>query len=450
MYTFFITIIAFVIAIVILVAVHEYGHFIVARLCNVKVLKFSLGFGPALFKKKDKHGTEYIIAPIPLGGYVKMLDCREDNVPASELKYEFTNKKPWQKLAIVAAGPFFNFILAFIAFYFMFLSGVNVERPIIYGIEPGSLAANAGMQVGEEVIAIDDVNVQSFGELQVALANRLGTSGDLVIKTKLKEEQDKSNTQAYVLQLTNWSTDVNKEPASRSLGIWLLPNKGAPLLVNNIINSNAMLADLSVGDVITKYNNTVIDDWDKFLKFIKTNPNTKVNIEVKRNKQIFDLNIVTGSKIIDNETVGQLGIVFTYPLYRKNISYGPIDSVIMSFEKTLTYINQTFYMMYKLLVGQVGVETVRGPVMVAKVAGIQMQMGLSNFLDFLGIISIGLGVINLLPIPVLDGGHLVYHLYEWGSGNKVSEFAEKIFVVIGVIVLLTIMSIAFYNDFIYW
>lgn len=452
MYTFIITIIAFTMAIIILVAIHEFGHYIVARLNNVKVLKFSLGFGPALIKKRDKHGTEFILAPIPLGGYVKMLDKREGDVLPSEMKYEFTSKTPMQKIAIVLAGPIFNFILAFLAFYFMFISGVSVERPVIYQIEPGSLAAKAGLKSGEEIISIDNIKVKSFGDLQVALANRLGTSGVLLIETKSNEQEVNLNEtkKLYKLYLDNWQTDVNKEPASRSLGIWLLPKEGAPLLVNKILDSNAKLGDLQAGDIITGYNGNLIAAWDPFLADIKSNPNKNYVFDILRNGITKQVTVTSGHKLEEKNHVGQLGVVFTFPIYRDYASYGIYESLYMSLNKTITYITQTFYMLYKLIIGQIGMETVRGPVMVAKIAGIQMQLGFSNFLDFLGIISIGLGVINLLPIPVLDGGHVVYHLYEWVSGRKFTEFAEKSFALVGVIVLLLIMTVAFYNDFTYW
>lgn len=452
MYTFIITILAFILAIVILVAVHEFGHFIVARINNVKVLKFSLGFGPALIKKRDKYGTEFILAPIPLGGYVKMLDKREVDVMPADMKYEFTSKTPMQKIAIVLAGPLFNFILAFMAFYFMYINGVNVERPVIYQIEAGSLAEKSGLKASEVIISVDQTEVKSFSDLQVALANRLGTSGELLLETKSNSNNGVSNfvKNSYKLILDNWQADINKEPVSNSLGIIFFPKEGAPLLVNKIIDSNSKLGDLRMGDIITSFNGKKIDNWDIFLQDIKANPNVNYILDILRNGVTQQIEITTGNKLEDNKQVGQLGVVFTFPIYRDSVSYGIYDSIYMAVKKTFNYISQTLYMLYKLVVGQIGVETVRGPIMVAKVAGIQMQLGLSNFLDFLGIISIGLGVINLLPIPVLDGGHVVYHLYEWVSGRRFSEFSEKIFALVGGIVLLLIMSVAFYNDFTYW
>lgn len=457
MYTSFITIFAFILSIFILVAVHEYGHFKVARLCNVKVLKFCIGFGPAIFKRKDKHNTEFILAPIPLGGYVKMLDEREGEVAIKDKPYEFNNKKPWQKMAIVAAGPIFNFILAVAAFFVMFLYGIQVERPIIQYVEPNSIAAQSGVLVNHEIVAVDNVAVSSFADVQVALAARLGTVGDVVITTKKFEYQSTdlalTDVNTYALNITNLITDINKEPITQTLGLWLWPKNGAPLLIDSItVNSNADLGKLKPYDVITSYNNNKIEQWDDFLKYIKTNPDKKLLIEFTRDGVVQKTEIKIGNKINSetNKQEGYLGVSFRYPLYFAQQNYGILESFNRAVMKTYNYTVQTFYMIYKLIVGHLGLDTVRGPVMVAKAAGMQIQMGLSNFLNFLGIVSIGLGVVNLLPIPVLDGGHLVYHLYELIIGRRVSERTEKVSLMIGLFILALIMSVAFYNDFRYW
>lgn len=456
MYSILLTVLSFLLAIIILVTFHEYGHYKIARLFNIKVLKFSIGFGPALFKRKNKHGTEFSLAPIPLGGYVKMLDKRECEVGPGETEYEFTAQHPIKKICVVLAGPLFNIILAAILFYFMFLNGIYIERPVIQAIEQDSLAAKAGMIVGDEIVKVDNAVVKSFSDLQVALAGRIGTGGSVNIETRpytysppesnLNLTDGFIDTKKYTINIDDWYVDLNNEPASRSFGIWLMPKDGLPLLVENIKMSNAYLSKLRVGDVITKYNNKLITDWDDFLGYIKENPNKRITLEVQRADVSELLNIKIGEK--DNK--GFLGIEFRYPIYKTKSSFGVIESVFRSIERTYNYTVQTFYMIYKLFVGQMGVETVRGPIMVAKVAGMQMQIGLSNFLDFLAIISIGLAVINLLPIPVLDGGHLVYHLYELLTGKSLPARAEQISIVVGLMFLLALMSIAFYNDIIYW
>ena len=457
MYTVFITLFAFFIAIFILVAFHEYGHFKIARLCKVKVLKYCIGFGPALFTRKDKYGTEFILAPIPLGGYVKMLDEREGPISPEDQNVEFNNKKAWQKIAIVSAGPVFNFLLAVIVFYFMFLYGIQVERPVIQYVDPASRAAEAGMVANQEIVSIDNTPINSFSDLQLAIVKRLGTSGDINIKTtrfdyNKSSVPSKIDINTYKVNISNFHVDVNNEPASNGLGIWLLPKEGVPLLVDSILpDTNADVSNLQVGDLIIKYNHQLINNWDEFLGYVKDNPNTNLSVNVLRDgieQQVF---LKIGSK--ENEQskiVGQLGIMFKYPLYFTKHSYGIFASLYQAILRTYEYTAQTFYMIYKLIVGELGMDTVRGPVMVAKAAGMQLQIGISHFLNFLGIVSIGLGVVNLLPIPVLDGGHIVYHLYELISGKKVSAAAERIAIVIGLIILLTIMVIAFYNDYIYW
>lgn len=458
-------ILAFLLATCILVAVHEYGHFIIARLCNIKVLNFSLGFGPKLFSKKSKAGTLFSISAIPLGGYVKMLDEREAEQPIAvkDLPYVFNRKSPWKKLAVVVAGPVFNFILAFFAFYFMFLYGIDVQRPVIQYIEPDSVAEQAGLSylsngIKQEITAIDNIDIYSVEDLQIALAGRLGTSGNLVIKTKdftPENNNINNNTNSYNISLNNWYADINKEPITKSLGIWLSPKEQNSLIINAINSANdAVLNGLKVGDVIVGYNNTRLKNWDEFLTFIKNNPKTNINLEIKRDNKIQKLPITIGSLETKSregiKKIGYLGITIKYPFYLAKQNYGVIQSVSKAFYKTLYYVNQTFYMVYKLITGQLGLDTVRGPVMVAKAASVEIQMGLSYFLNFLGIISIGLGVINLLPIPVLDGGHVVYHLYEVCTGKSASMLAEKIGVVIGGVFLALLMCVAFYNDIIYW
>lgn len=470
------TIFAFVLATSILVAVHEYGHYIVARLCGVKVLNFSIGFGPKLFSRKTKSGTLFSVAAIPLGGYVKMLDERETDIkiPSHDFPYVFNRKHPCKKLAIVLAGPIFNFILAFVAFYFMFLRGIDVERPIIQYIQPGSLADQAKIINKQEIVSIDNTKVYSIEDLHIALAGRLGTSGRLVIQTKEfdnlsyyknKNKNNKSLLKStkydsqsmqpvkyntYYINLNNWSADLNKEPIAKSLGIWLSPKDENSLYVDNINPSvGANLGDLKIGDFIVGYNHEILKKWDEFLLFIKSNASKTIQIEVLRDGKIKRFPIVIGHKDSDHNE-GLLGITFKYPFYFENQSYGVTESATKAIGKTIYYTNQTFYMVYKLVTGQVGLDTVRGPVMVARAASIEIQMGISYFLNFLAVISIGLGVINLLPVPVLDGGHVVYHLYELITGKQASMLAEKIGVVIGGIFLVLLMIVAFYNDIIYW
>lgn len=451
MYFTFITILSFLLAIIILVTVHEYGHFIVARLCGVKVLKFSIGFGPTIFSRTDKYGTEFKVAPIPLGGYVKMLDKREGEVPSELEDYEFTRKHPLKKIAIVVAGPLFNIILAFVLFYFMYIYGIDIEKPVIQYVEPGSVAESAGIKPGQEIYSVDGNRVISLADFQVALASRLGTEGDLKIETIYYDrKQQKSLVEGvkntHAINIDNWEADLNSMPASRSLGMWVFPPQGLPLLVVSKLNTNGYNDSIQVGDIIKKYNNNLIDDWTKFLDYIKQNPNKRIVLIADRDGIDQELNVQIG----DKSGVGSLGIAFRYPIYREAQNFGVFESIPKAIARTYNYTSQTFYMIYKLVVGQLGVETVRGPVMVARVAGVQMQLGLSNFIDFLAIISIGLAVINILPIPILDGGHLVYHSYELITGKSFTEKAEKISLLIGLFLLILIMGMAFYNDIVYW
>ncbi len=445
-------ILGFLLTTCILVAFHEYGHYIIARLCGVKVLNFSIGFGPKLYKKTSKSGTEFSVSAIPLGGYVKMLDEREAPVVTDELSYAFNRKSPWKKLAIVLAGPVFNFILAFIAFYCTFIYGVQIERPVIQYIEPNSMAAQAGLKVNQEILSIDNQNISSIEDMHMVLAARLGTSGDLFISTKDLNDKDLSTRQDHKLVLNYWYSDINKEPITQSLGIWMIP-KDKGLQVSEIHPAKgADLSDFKTGDIVTGYNGKPIERWDDFLSYIKNNPDQEVKINIIRAAEPLEISAKIGSQE-DSETntkTGLLGINFKLPFYLATQNYGVIESLSKAFNKTVYYIAQTFHMIYKLIIGQLGLDTIRGPILVGQAASMQIQISWINFLDFLAIISIGLGVINLLPIPVLDGGHVVYHLYEVLSGKQASQLAEKIGVAVGALCLLIIMSVAIYNDIIYW
>lgn len=448
---------AFILAITILVAVHEYGHYLCARFFNVNVLNFSIGFGPKLLRKKNKNDTEFSISLIPLGGYIKMLDEREADVPIDKLKYAFNRKPAWQKICIVAAGPVANFILAIIVFYFMYLIGIEIERPVIQHITPNSLAQKAGMKEKEEIVQIDELKVSSIEGVQLALAARLGTTGPLSVTTKdfveegnkSKKESDLKNYQINIAAASQWQVNVNKEPVSNALGIGLFPNEDT-LVEIKILSppKDANLKDLAVGDKLISYNNKKLTNLSDFIDYVKANPNKELELLVLHKDLKKNLQIKIGTH--PETKKGFLGVAFKYPFYLQKQSYGWLDSMRQSVNRTYYYITQTFYMIYKLTVGHVGLDTVRGPVMVAKTAAIEIQLGIADFLSFLGVISIGLGVVNILPIPVLDGGHVVYHLYEWITGKQPTMFAEKMGVVVGIICLALIMSVAFYNDIIYW
>lgn len=470
MFDFFITVVGFLTAIFILVVVHEYGHYITARLFKVKVLQFSIGFGPNIISKTNKNGTKFSLSLIPLGGYVRMLG--EDN-KLSNSQDSFSNKKPWQKILIVLAGPIFNFILAFIVFFLMYMIGINVARPVIQYIEPNSKAAQAGVSVNQEIKKIDSYVINSIEDVQVALANRLGEKGDLELHTI-----DFNNTNgqfikdySYKLNINNWDVDINKEPLSNSLGIWMVPKNDFALLVydildqnklseNFIINYNADLSDLIKGDIITSINqNKEFKTYDEFLKFIKANPGKELLVTVLRNGEYKNFTIKLGSKSVqsikepsDDEVYAQgfLGIAFKYPMYFSIQNYDFINSIYKAYHRTVSYIYQSFYMIYKLIIGDIGIETIRGPVMVAKAAGIQIQLGISHFLNLLGVISIGLGIINILPIPVLDGGHALIHSYELFFKKPVSEQTQKYAMIFGLCLIGLLMSVALYNDLIYW
>jgi regulator of sigma E protease len=453
-YFFLKAVAAFLIAIFVLVTVHEFGHFIVARCCGVQVLKFSIGFGPALFSRTSRAGTAYVLGMIPLGGFVRMLDEREAPVPAEQLPCAFNRKPAWMKLAVVLAGPLFNFILAVVLLWGVYILGFPVERPVIQFVIPGSLAARAGIVVGSEIVSIDHEKTMSFEAVQLALMGRLGLPGVIELQTQrfgLSEASKASPTQTYFLEVAHWEVDANKTPLTEALGIGLFPKEGMPLLISDIdLKHHAAIDGLQIGDQIAYHEGVLIQDWTVFLDFIKQHPDQLLKVSVRRNATVVDLDLRIGHHVVEGKTEGFLGVSFRYPIYWGVEQYSVFESLNKALARTARYIQRSCGMFYKMLTGIIGVEHVRGPVLMAQTAGLEMNMGFIYFLHFLAVISIGLGVINLLPIPVLDGGHVVYYLLELLRGKPATPGMEKWGLFAGMLFLFCLMSLAFYNDYYYW
>ena len=429
------SIIGFIIAIGILVTFHEYGHFIIARLCNVKVLKFSVGFGKPLFIKKSSiTGTEFSVCMIPLGGYVQMLESKSpdgesNDILESDKQYCFDKKSVFQRFAIVAAGPIFNLILAVVFFTFTYMNGIG-------GIKPAIIISDNTQPY--QIISVNDISVERWQDVRVEILNNVMNDKDINLTLA-----DKDNvTSIYAVDYN--SSILSKEgDIIQNLGLNIsYPNNESIIgTVSNKDNNK----NIQVGDKIISINKTPINTWTELVKFIHENPNTLVNIVAERMNERVEYQ----ANILNKNNIGFLGISKKNDLSQfVKVRYDFNDSFSKAINSTSDYTLLTFKMIGRLVVGDANVKNLSGPLSIAQFSGRSLEMGLSYFLYLLAILSVSLGVLNLLPIPMLDGGHLVYYTYEMITGHELPEKVQMGAQAIGISLLALIMIIAFYNDFI--
>ncbi len=441
------TILAAIVTLGILVTIHEYGHFWVARRCGVKVLRFSIGFGRALYRWYDRQGTEYVIAAIPLGGYVKMLDEREGDVPSSLRDQAFNRKPVSQRIAIVVAGPLVNLLFAVFAYWLMFIAGISTVAPVIGQVAVNSPAAVAGLQPEEEIVAVDGYQTRSWEEVGLRLASRIGESGRLLIRTR---NLDSDLQREYPLVVEQWSIDDEQGPLV-SLGI--TPYRPhIPARIGQLVeDGRALTAGLQVDDLVLAVDGEEVADWVALVERIQASPEQQVMLLVERNGRRFELPITPAARQAENGQyygfigAGVASVSWPQELLRE-ISYSPLAAVPAAVAKTGQMITLTLESIGKMIQGAISVKNLSGPITIAKVAGASAESGLESFLNFLAYLSISLGILNLLPIPMLDGGHLLYYVIEAVRGRPVSEKVQVLGLKIGMALLMTLMLLAFYND----
>ncbi|MEZ8823432.1 sigma E protease regulator RseP [Vibrio amylolyticus] len=440
---------SFVIALGILVAVHEFGHFWVARRCGVKVEKFSIGFGKALWKKQGKDGTEYSISMIPLGGYVKMVDSRVDDVPPEQYDVAFDKKPLLQRTAIVAAGPVFNFLFAIFAYWAVFLIGVPAVKPVVGEVTPYSIAANAGLEPGMELKAVSGVNTVDWESVNMGIISHIG---DEELTLTVSTENGIGLTEIKTLDLTEWNFNPETQSALKTLGFSPYTPDILMTLVNVSEGGAGERAGLVVGDTVVAADGVTLDNWQELVRVIQANPENSIELLVMRNERSVSITLTPGIRQdSQGQSIGFAGIapeVSEWPEnYRFDLQYGVIDSIGKSIEKTGQVISLTATMLKKLVVGDVGLNNLSGPISIAKGAGTTADYGLVYFLGFLALISINLGIINLVPLPMLDGGHLLFFAVEAVIRRPVPEKVQETGYRIGGAIILSVMAIAIFNDF---
>ncbi|MEX5353160.1 RIP metalloprotease RseP [Pseudomonas juntendi] len=435
------------VALGVLVTFHEFGHFWVARRCGVKVLRFSVGFGTPLLRWHDRHGTEFVVAAIPLGGYVKMLDEREGEVPPALVDQSFNRKPVRQRIAIVAAGPVANFLLALLFFWVLAMLGTQQVRPVIGAVEAGSLAASAGLAAGQEVVSIDGEPTNGWSAVNLQLVRRLGESGTLKVGVI---EQGGTLERQHEITLSQWLKGVDEPDPIQFLGLRPWRPAIAPVLAEIDPKGPAAAAGLKTGDRLLSLDGVALNDWQQVVDSVRARPEAKVQLRVERDGAQLEVPVTLARRGEGQASGGYLGAGVKgaeWPADMvREVSYGPLDAVAQSLSRTWNMSVLTLESLKKMLFGELSVKNLSGPITIAKVAGASAQSGVGDFLNFLAYLSISLGVLNLLPIPVLDGGHLLFYLIEWARGRPLSDRVQGWGVQIGISLVIGVMLLALIND----
>ncbi len=443
------TIFAFIFALAILIAFHEFGHFIVARWNGIRVIRFSIGFGKVIYsRQKTPDDTEYAIAAIPLGGYVKMLDEREMEVRDEDKPYSFNSKTVWQRIAVVAAGPVFNFILAIVLLWFMYLYGITGISPIVGEIDKGSIAEQANLQAEDRFVAVNGKKVQTWSNVQMALLNASLQNNGIVhvqVMDKFANLQDKT------LDLSDVALLQEEGDILKKLGLNMWMPDIEPIIAGVVEGGAAAQAGLKKGDILLQADGKAIKSWQDWVKLIRQSANKPLSILVERDGFQKELILKPGVKEVNGEKIGYIG---AYQKHSKALlerfytteQYGVADSFVHAVDKTWNMSVLTIKLIGKLITGDATIKNISGPISIAQYAGQSASLGLAHYLYFMALISLSLGVLNLLPIPVLDGGHLLFYFIEAIKGSPVSETVQIIGQNIGLALLGLLMAVAFYND----
>ncbi len=431
------------VALGVLVTIHEFGHFWVARRCGVKVLRFSVGFGTPLWRWRDRQDTEFVIAAIPLGGYVKMLDEREESVPEALRDQAFNRKPVGQRIAIVAAGPLANFLLALVFFWLLAMLGSQQVKPVVGELLPGSPAELAGVRPGEEIVAVDGKTTSGWSAVNLQLVKRLGETGSL--RLELVTPGDSLARQVDV-PLQAWLRGAHDPDPLAGLGIRPWRPQVPARLAHLDESGPAAAAGLRLGDHLLSLDGQPVGDWADWVRAIQQRPGETVRVGFERDGLVQELSIT----LAERGQTGYLGAGVAageWPAQMlREERFGPFAGLLEGARRTWSMTLLTLDSLKKMLLGELSVKNLSGPITIAKVAGASAQSGLGDFLHFLAYLSISLGVLNLLPIPVLDGGHLLFYLVELVRGRPLSERVQTWGMQIGISLVIGVMLLALFND----
>ncbi len=441
------TLFFFIVALVILIAVHEYGHFWVARQLGVKVLRFSLGFGKIIWRYQKSPGdTEFTLSALPLGGYVKMVDERETEVAPEDLPVAFNRQPVSHRAAIVLAGPVFNFFLAILIYWLAFMWGETGTRPVLGAIKTGTLAEQAGLKEGDEIqtvgggktptwaLAISQIMDLSLDDEPIAVTVTSSDGVQRELRLVIPEEDTRKPDELFKkLGLTPWEPELE------------------PLVDRVEPGSAAATAGLMAGDRVISADATAIRHWKQWVEYVRHRPEQPIRAIVDRDGVHIDLIITPHAEAAPEGTIGRIGAAVRLPdnlLEAMTVEYrlGVLPALVAATKKTQMISMATLKMAGRMLIGKAGVENLSGPISIAQYAGKSASYGFGSFMQFLAMVSISLGVLNLLPIPMLDGGHLMFYLIEAVKGSPLSDDTQMRFQQIGMFLLLSLMVLGFYLD----
>ena len=438
----------FIIAIGLLITVHEFGHFWVARRLGVKVLRFSVGFGKPIWSwRRRGDDTEYVIAALPLGGYVQMLDEREGPVPEEELDRAFNRKPLGHRAAIVAAGPLANFLFAFVAYWLVFMMGIEGMKPVVGEIQPHSLAQQGGFREGDLLLRIDGKRVQTWNSAYLALMEESLDGRRIEVEVRDAE----GLRRLRVLDFSRLPADVDRTNLISNLGLQPYSPPIPPVIGSLEPGGVAEQAGLQPGDRILMVDGQAIDEWGQWVERVREHPGETLVVTVQRDGREITLTLKPAVVETQEGPIGRIGAAVAYPEelmaeLQTVERYGPLDAAGKAALRTWDMTVLTLRMLWRMVVGDVAVENLGGPIRIAQFAGYSASVGLVSFIAFLALISISLGVLNLLPVPMLDGGHLFFYAIEFVKGSPLSEEMQALGQRLGIVILIAVMVLAFYND----
>lgn len=443
------TLVAFIFTLSVLIAIHEYGHFQVARWCGVKVLRFSIGFGKPLIKKTfGKDRTEFVLAALPFGGYVKMLDEREGNIePSEDISRAFNRQSVWKRIAIVSAGPAANLLLAIFLYWLLFMHGVMGMKPMLGEITPGTPAAHASIKSCQLIQKVAGTPTPTWQDVRWVLLQESLKSETVNIES----QGEAGDLHLHRLSLRGIGKDDYETDFLDKLG--MKPYQPAvPAIIGEMVQSGvAQKSGLQTGDQVQAVNGLALSNWEQFVNTIRKNPENEIQLTVLRDGRSISLAITPEAVTEGDARIGRIGAMNRIDQSELdkiivNVSYGPLDAIVKASAKTWETSVFSLKMLGNMITGNVSWKGVSGPVTIASYAGQSAEIGWKAFLGFLALISISLGVLNLLPIPVLDGGHLMYYMVEIFKGSPVSESVMEAGQRVGLFLLGLLMAVAFYND----
>jgi regulator of sigma E protease len=442
------TLLAFVVAIVVLVLFHELGHYAVARFFDVKVLRFSIGFGKVLYTRRFGNGeTEWALSAIPLGGYVKMLDEHEGEVPKQELPRAFTQKPVLQRMAIVVAGPIANLLLAVVLYFVLFIHGVPGIKPVLGEMTPGTTAANAGLQFKQTIVSINGQPTPSWQEIRWVLLDVVLQNTPAKIELRTPEGEPVFRE----MQLGGLTASDLDGDFMKKLGLKPFQPPVYPVIGKVVEGGVADKAGLQVKDRILRADGQEVALWDDWVNVVRSHPGKKLDVEIERGGATMKLSLTPEVFDEGGKTMGRIGAAAyidkaAFEEMLTEVHYSPAAALPEAVRKTWETAVFSLKMMGKMVVGEVSLKNLSGPITIADYAGQSAQIGLGAYIGFIALISISLGVLNLLPIPLLDGGHLLYYSVELVKGSPVSEGLWEAGQKVGIALLVTMMFFALYND----